>query len=137
MSNMDKLDFDNLEIDIATWETLVKVDEETGYLINDYFDITSYADLKERCPNSIQTRGHPFHTSRTLSDIVLNDFLTQLSNGLTKLTESNDEERTQALLEHVNARSPTVFGAISESRQDMTDPQLLQALSTNVIVQLG
>ena len=133
---MDILEFESLERDIATWETLVKVDDETGYLVNDYFDIATYAALKERCPNSIQTRGHPFHTSRTLSDVVLNDFLTQLSNGLTKLTESNDEERTQILLEHIKARSTTVFDAMSELRQEMTDPQLLQSLSTFVTVQL-
>ena len=136
MANMDMLDFESLERDIATWETLVKVDDETGYLVNDYFDIATYAALKERCPNTIQARGHPFHTSRTLSDIVLNDFLTQLSNGLTKLTESNDEERTQTLLEHIKARSTTVFDAMSELRQEMTDLQLLQSLSTFITVQI-
>ena len=137
MTNMNKLDLDNLQIDIATWETLVKVDDQTGHLINDYFDIASYGDLKQKCPNSIQIRGHPFHNCRTLSDLVLNDFLLKLSIGLTKLADSNDVESTHTLLQQIANRDPTVFAAISESRQDMPDTELLQTIRTNVDVQMN
>ena len=116
---MDNLEFESLDRDVATWEKLVKLDDDTGYLVNDYFSIATYAALKEKCPNTFAARGHPFHTSRTLSDVVLNDFLTQIANGLTKLMDSNDDKRMKTLLEHIKARSNTVYDAMSDIRQEM------------------
>ena len=57
---MDNLEFESLDRDVATWETLVKLDDDTGYLVNDYFNIATYAALKENAQTPLRPEGTLF-----------------------------------------------------------------------------